>query len=152
TYAEFADRATRLASLLKMRGVARGERVGVLAPNSAEALLAPFGVPVAGAAGVARSTRLAPAEVAYIVDHPGIEVLVADAELFEGLGDEVPEALRLVLIAPDADGGQPDPARFGPRAEALDEALALASPQPVSWTVEDEDAVIAVNYTSGTTG
>ena len=99
----------------------------MLAPNSAETLLAHYGVPLAGAAIVALNTRLAPAEIAYIVDHAGIEVLIADAELFEGLGDEVPEALRLVLIAPDADGGQPDPARFGPRAEALDEALALAS-------------------------
>ncbi|MFS4489141.1 AMP-binding protein [Dietzia kunjamensis] len=152
TYAEFADRATRLASLLKMRGVARGDRVGVLAPNSAEALLAQFGVPLAGGAVVALNTRLAPAEIAYIVEHAGIAVLIADAELLAGLGDEVPDALRLVLVAPDADGTQPDPARFGPRAEAMEDALASASPQPVSWTVADEDSVIAVNYTSGTTG
>src|SRR5699024_4673191 len=79
-------------------------------------------------------------------------VLIADACLFAGRADGVPQALRLVLLAPDADGGQPAPARFGPRAEALDEALASASPQPVSWTVADEDSVIAVNYTSGTTG
>ena len=152
TYAEFAERATRMASLLKMRGVARGDRVGVLAPNSAEALLAQFGVPLAGGAVVALNTRLAPAEIAYIVDHAGIEVLIADAELLAGLGDEVPEQLRLILIAPDADGTQPDPARFGPVAEALEEALELASPRAVPWTVDDEDSVIAVNYTSGTTG
>ncbi|MDV8000532.1 AMP-binding protein [Rhodococcus sp. IEGM 1408] len=152
TYAEFADRATRLASLLRMRGVARGDRVGVLAPNSAEALLAQFAVPLAGGAVVALNTRLAPAEVSYIVDHAGIKVLIADAELLAGLGDAVPEAISLILVAPDADGTQPDPTRFGPRAQALDDELAQASPRPVRWTVEDEDAVIAVNYTSGTTG
>ena len=152
TYAEFAERATRLASLLTMRGVTREERVGVLAPNSAEALLAQFGVPLAGAAVVALNTRLAPAEIAYIVDHAGIDVLIADAELLAGLGDELPESIRLVLVTPDADGTQPDPARFGPRAEAFEDALAQASPQPVPWGVEDEDSIIAVNYTSGTTG
>lgn len=152
SYAEFADRATRLASLLRMRGVARGDRVGVLAPNSAEALLAQFAVPLAGGAVVALNTRLAPPEVAYIAEHAGISVLIADAGLLDGLGDEVPDSISLILVTPDADGTQPDPARFGPRAEALEEGLALASPQPVSWTVEDEDAVIAVNYTSGTTG
>ena len=152
TYAEFADRAARLATVLTMRGVGRGDRVGVLAPNSAEALLAQFAVPLAGGAVVALNTRLAPAEIAYIVDHAGIEVLIADAELLAGLGDEVPDALRLLLVAPDADGSQPDPARFGARAEALEDALTTASPQPVSWAVSDEDAVIAVNYTSGTTG
>ncbi|WP_216693184.1 AMP-binding protein [Dietzia psychralcaliphila] len=152
SYAEFADRATRLASLLRMRGVARGDRVGVLAPNSAEALLAQFAVPLAGGAVVALNTRLAPPEVAYIAEHAGISVLIADAGLLAGLGDEVPESIRLILVAPDADGTQPDPARFGPRAEALEVGLASASPQPVSWTVEDENAVIAVNYTSGTTG
>ncbi|GAA1052844.1 MAG: AMP-binding protein [Dietzia sp.] len=152
SYAEFADRATRLASLLRMRGVARGDRVGVLAPNSAEALLAQFAVPLAGGAVVALNTRLAAPEVAYITEHAGISVLIADAGLLAGLGDEVPESISLILVTPDADGTQPDPARFGPRAEALEEGLALASPQPVSWAVEDEDAVIAVNYTSGTTG
>ncbi|WP_194861217.1 AMP-binding protein [Dietzia sp. SYD-A1] len=152
SYAEFADRATRLASLLRMRGVARGERVGVLAPNSAEALLAQFAVPLAGGAVVALNTRLAPPEVSYIVEHAGISVLIADAGLLDGLGNEIPESISLILVTPDADGTQPDPARFGPRAEALEESLALASPQPVSWTVEDEDSVIAVNYTSGTTG
>ena len=152
TYAEFAERATRLASLLTMRGVTREDRVGVLAPNSAEALLAQFGVPLAGAAVVALNTRLAPAEIAYIVDHAGIEVLIADAELLAGLGDELPESIRLVLVTPDADGTQPDPARFGPRAEGFEDALAQASPQPVPWGVEDEDSIIAVNYTSGTTG
>ncbi|AVZ39677.1 MULTISPECIES: AMP-binding protein [unclassified Dietzia] len=152
SYAEFADRTTRLASLLRMRGVARGERVGVLAPNSAEALLAQFAVPLAGGAVVALNTRLAPPEVSYIVEHAGISVLIADAGLLDGLGNEIPESISLILVTPDADGTQPDPARFGPRAEALEESLALASPQPVSWTVEDEDSVIAVNYTSGTTG
>lgn len=152
TYAEFADRAVRLASLLKMRGVARGDRVGVLAPNSAEALLAQFGIPLAGAAVVALNTRLAPPEIAYIVDHAGIEVLIADAELLAALGEDLPEAVGLVLVAPDADGSQPDVARFGPRAEALEDALAMSSPQPVPWSVDDEDSVIAVNYTSGTTG
>ncbi|WP_010541477.1 AMP-binding protein [Dietzia alimentaria] len=152
TYAEFAERATRLAALLKMRGVSRGDRVGVLAPNSAEALLAQFGIPLAGAAVVALNTRLAPAEVAYIVKHAGIEVLIADAELLAGLGDELPAELRLILVAPDADGTQPDASSFGPVAEAFEDGLALASPRQVSWAVDDEDSVIAVNYTSGTTG
>ncbi|HHX84220.1 MAG TPA: AMP-binding protein [Actinomycetales bacterium] len=152
TYAEFADRATRLAALLRTRGVSRGDRVGVLAPNSAEALLAQFAVPLAGGAVVALNTRLAPAEIAYIADHAGFEVLIADAELLAGLGDEVPPSLRCILVAPDADGTQPDPSRFGSKAEALEEELELASPTPLPWAVEDEDSVIAVNYTSGTTG
>lgn len=152
TYAEFADRATRMAALLRARGVSRGDRVGVLAPNSAEALLAQFAVPLAGAAVVALNTRLAPPEIAYIVDHAGIEVLIADPELLAGLGDNIPEALRLILIVPDADGVQSDVSVFGDRAEALEAGLSSSSPNPVSWTVEDEDSVIAVNYTSGTTG
>lgn len=152
SYAEFADRATRLAALLRTSGVSRGDRVGVLAPNSAEALLAQFAVPLAGGAVVALNTRLAPAEIAYIAGHAGFEVLIADAELLAGLGDELPASVRLVLVTPDADGTQPDPSRFGDRARALEEELALASPRPLPWRVDDEDAVIAVNYTSGTTG
>lgn len=152
TYSEFADRATRLGALLRTRGVTRGDRVGVLAPNSAEALLAQFAVPLIGGAVVALNTRLAPPEIAYVVEHAGIEVLIADPELLAGLGDDVPESIRVILVTPDADGTQSDVSRFGARAEALEEGIASASPNPVPWTVDDEDSVIAVNYTSGTTG
>src|SRR3954453_5011269 len=50
SHREFAREATRLARALQAVGVERGERVAYLCPNTAELLVAHFGVPLAGAA------------------------------------------------------------------------------------------------------
>ena len=65
TYAELADRCERLAGALAGLGVAPGDRVSVLAPNTGVALEAHFGVPWAGAVLNALNTRLSAAELAY---------------------------------------------------------------------------------------
>jgi fatty-acyl-CoA synthase len=49
TYAELAARADALGRGLRDRGIQRGERVAMLAPNRAELLEAHFGVPASGA-------------------------------------------------------------------------------------------------------
>ena len=58
TYRELDERATRLASALRARGLTRGDRVAVLAPNIPPLLEAHFGVPPAGGVLVAVNTRL----------------------------------------------------------------------------------------------
>lgn len=69
SYAELWQRAQALAGVLAGHGVRPGDRVAVLAPNTHVLLEAHYGVPLAGAVLVALNTRLAPAEIAYILDH-----------------------------------------------------------------------------------
>src|SRR3954470_6962184 len=95
SYREFALQATRLARALQAVGVERGDRVAYLCPNSAELLVAHFGVPLAGAVLVAINTRLAPDEVVYICDHSGAQLLVVDAELW---GTVAPVAAELETV------------------------------------------------------
>ena len=49
SYAELLDRSNRLASTLAERGVAKGDRVALLAPNCLEYVVAAFGVISSGA-------------------------------------------------------------------------------------------------------
>ena len=49
----------------------------------------------------------------------------------------------------DEDHARPTHAPAGTTSHDL---LARGSDDPLPWTVEDEDATIAINYTSGTTG
>ena len=79
TYREFAAEATRLAHALTASGVAAGDRVAYLLPNIPPMLVAHFGVPLAGAILVAINTRLAPAEISYIIGHCGARLLVVDS-------------------------------------------------------------------------
>ncbi len=148
TYPELNERAHRLASALRKAGVQRGDRVAYLLPNIPQMLEGHFGVPLAGAVLVAINTRLTSAEVAYILDHSGAKVLVVDSELariVEPVLADVP-ALEMVVTVEDVPGG------IRLQGQEYEAFLAGGSPEPVEWPLEDEDEVIAIDYTSGTTG
>src|SRR5262249_14449469 len=81
TYAEFADRAHRLAGALLGLGVPPGGGVPALCVNSHTMLELHNGVPLAGAVLVPLNIRLSRDELTYIVRHSGARVLVATAEL-----------------------------------------------------------------------
>ena len=131
---------------MRASGLDDGDRVGVLAPNSYEALLAQFGVPLAKGVVVAINTRLAPAEVQYIQQHAGFRILLGTAELLRAVKEYLPEDITTLEI-PEADGTQPGVFRsfsefIAPHREGED----------LPFNVADEDLPIALNYTSGTTG
>ena len=71
TYAELLDRALRLAGVLRALGVAAGDRIAVLAPNTHVLLEAHYAVPYAGAVLVALNPRLTAQDLAGIVQHAG---------------------------------------------------------------------------------
>jgi fatty-acyl-CoA synthase len=136
TYPQLLDRVMRLAAALQARGITSGERVAVLAPNTSSALEATFAVPLAGGVLCALNTRLSPAEIDYILDHCGAELLVYDTAL-SPLVDRLATSVARVRAG---DGGE---------YEAL---LAAADPGALERRDVDEDDTISINYTSGTTG
>src|SRR5271166_6217207 len=75
TYGELEARARGLALALDDLGVAHGERVAIVSPNSARFLTAFFGVSGFGRILVPINFRLTSAEMAYIVEHSGASVL-----------------------------------------------------------------------------
>ena len=87
-----STRAEKLAGALVGAGVAAGERVAVVAPNTQPMLEAHFGVPLAGAVLVSLNTRLTSAELAYIVEHSASRLLIYDYE-FEPIVAEVVQRL-----------------------------------------------------------
>ena len=80
TYHELADRCARLAAMLADLGVQQGDRVALLAANGHRYLEAFFGLPASGIVLVPLNTRLAPAELAHIVQHSGARVLITDRD------------------------------------------------------------------------
>lgn len=149
TYAQMADQVRRLASALRERGLQAGESVAVLAPNSAEALIAHYAVPLAGGVLVMLNNRLAPPEVQYILEHSEAKYLFGDAAMLRPVLDgSVPEAVRAVVTHPAEDGRDEKLAS----TEDYSAWLAAEPDEGLIWEVDDETATIAINYTSGTTG
>ena len=130
TYAQFGKLATAQAAALDELGVPVGGRVAIVSQNSARLLVSFFGVSGWGRVLVPVNFRLAPAEVKYIVEHSGAEVLIVDPDL-KSLLDEVPCKHKFVI-------GMDDDAIWG----------STGTPEP--WD-GDEAATATINYTSGTT-
>ncbi len=136
TYAALAERSRRQAGMLHALGVEPGDRVAVLAPNSALLLESHFGVPYAGAALVALNVRLTVTELGYILAHSSAKVLLVDASLGDlGRSAAATAAANVRVVETGGD-----------YELLLDAAGELVEPVP------DELGLLAVNYTSGTTG
>ncbi|MFV1989061.1 MAG: acyl--CoA ligase family protein [Gemmatimonadota bacterium] len=142
SYAEFEDRAHRLANGLRASGLRRGERVAFLAPNIPALLEAHYGVPAAGGVLVAINTRLSSGEIGYILEHSGSRSLFVDRELMGLIEPLDTSSLQVVEIA-DTGSEEDDP---------YERFLAEASDDPPPRVPEDEEESISINYTSGTTG
>jgi fatty-acyl-CoA synthase len=140
TYPQMLERVYRFAHLLRNLGVNPGDRVAVIAPNSGLLLESHFAVPLTRAVLCALNIRLVTDEIAYILEHSGASVVVYDSE-FEHLLSSCTTRPTLVRLGP----GRRDALDF-------DSLLGDSTNEPVPARVDDEDATISLNYTSGTTG
>jgi fatty-acyl-CoA synthase len=151
TYAAFRARARKLAAALAGRGVAPGDTVAVMLPNTPPMLEAHFGVPMAGAVLNSINYRLEPATIAYILEHGAAKVLLTDTEFAPTIRAALEQVRRRPLVIDAVDR------QFRGAGERLGEltyeaflAEGDASFDPLYPA--DEWQAIGLNYTSGTTG
>jgi len=138
TYREFEESVDRLASALRAAGLEPGDRVAFIAPNIPALLEAHYGVPASGAVLVAINTRLARDDVAYILAHCGARIVFCDHEFVD-----LVEGIDIDVVRID-DTGKPD--------DPYEQFLAGGSTEWFEHPLTDEEGVISINYTSGTTG
>jgi fatty-acyl-CoA synthase len=147
TYDRFAERVERLAGGLLALGVRRGDRVGTFAWNSHRHLELYWAAPLTGAVLHTVNIRLAPADLAYIINHAGDTVLFVDASLWTLLAPIRRElrSVRRIVVMPD--GPVPDE----PGVVEYEGLLAGATPL-AAWPQLAESDAAGMCYTSGTTG
>ncbi|MCH8518134.1 MAG: AMP-binding protein, partial [Cyclobacteriaceae bacterium] len=136
SYREYHERVTRLASALAAQAVQPGDVVATLLPNIPAHAEAHFGVPACGAVLNAINTRLDVDTVAYILDHGGAKVLLADASLID-LAQAACEGLAhpplLVEVADQLAG-------FGPSGRHLSYEELLAQGDPgFDWIMPEDE-------------
>ena len=132
TYAQFLERARRLASALAKAGVGKGDTVAIMAPNIPEMLEAHYAVPMLGAVLCSINIRLDAGAVDFIVRHSEAKIVLVDHEFASLMPADGP---RIVDIDEE----------FGAFIAGGDPAFPVRLP-------DDEWQAIALNYTSGTTG
>ena len=137
TYAQFNERATRLATgLHQVYGVAKGDRVAILAHNSSDIFECLFACWKLGAIFTPLNWRLAPPEIAHLVAHAAPKLIFYDRE-FESLVRDV-DGVK-IMREPMSGGG------------AYEQLIASHEPDVLMNGVGMDD-VHAILYTSGTTG
>jgi acyl-CoA synthetase (AMP-forming)/AMP-acid ligase II len=156
TYAELAAQAGALARGLAARGVGPHDRVALLMGNRPEWVVAAFGVTATGAVLVPLNTYYEPPELAYVLGHSGVGVLVCQRDLaghpwldqVTAMRAELP-ALRTVVVL-DPPPGRPDVVAWG-------EVVGVGTADGTGGggtaggaAVGPDDPAVAI-YTSGTT-
>jgi acyl-CoA synthetase (AMP-forming)/AMP-acid ligase II len=106
TYGELDRRASQVAQGLIAAGCRPGARIAVLSKNSNAYVELLGGVLKSGCVLLALNWRLAPGELAYIVEHGEAEMLFAEAEfarVAEGLRANLRGACRVVILGAAGD-------------------------------------------------
>src|ERR1700683_2982168 len=137
SYAQFADRAARLAGALRAAGVKAGDRVAFLSLNCHRLLEAYFGVLDAGAVLLPLNYRLASQELAFILNDSGATKLFLEQE-FLGLVDSFRPNLTSVRSCHLLDAA---PQGEWLASENYEQLLAAATPHRAEVTSFDEDSV-----------
>jgi long-chain acyl-CoA synthetase len=135
SYGEFRDAALKVAAALRERGIAPGDRVGLVLPNVLSFPVVFYGALLAGAAVVPMNPLLKVREVEYYLRDSGARLVVA----LEPSAEPVVEAAGTVGI---------EAVTVGP---ALPEALMDEATLDAAVERSDDDLAVIL-YTSGTTG
>jgi long-chain acyl-CoA synthetase len=143
TWDQFANRVARAAGVLRFLNIKRGERYGILCRNcfrNNELMHAGYWM---GAVPVPVNYRLAPPEIAYILEDAACKLLILEDVFAKLLGAEelAPWAENVLLVAATKVDSP------WPQYEPIFED---AAPMPAHDSAENDDAVLL--YTGGTTG
>jgi acyl-CoA synthetase (AMP-forming)/AMP-acid ligase II len=142
TYAGMRDWSADVAGGLAARGVGPGDVVALLSYNNVEFLATIFAANHLGAIAMPVNWRLAPPELAYILEHSGARALVCGPELVElaeAGAEGVADLARVVVGASAPQGWTP-----------FDELR--AEDRPPRRRAAAPDDLHRLMYTSGTTG
>ena len=142
TYAEFFDRCDRWSSALQKLGVAQGDRVAYIAPNTHSHLEGYYAVPQIGAVLVPINFRLLAEDFEYILNHCGAKAVCVHPDYMEAVDSirSKMSGVKIFVALSDADSDWLD----------YEQMISDASPAYTEIDIAEDD-LLTINYTSGTT-
>lgn len=150
-YAQLHSEVTAVANALLELGIGPGERVAVYLPKQPETVFSLFGAAAAGACFVPINPLLKPRQVAHILPHCNVRVLITSAPRLETLLDVVaqcPDLHTIVVVEQNI----PDGMRSLPQRLMSYDAFRRSSGQEHTPHRRIDIDMTAILYTSGSTG
>jgi fatty-acyl-CoA synthase len=146
TYTQFFDRCDRWSAILQKLGVAQGDRVAYIAPNTHAQLESFYAVPQIGAVLVPINYRLTPDDFAYLINHSGARVVCAHPDYLaavDSIRSQLPKVEHFVALKKLGEGGSDGWLDYEP--------LLAEGASDFTQTQIQESDLLTINYTSGTT-
>ena len=142
TFAESAEAARRIAAALLGLGLAPGDKVAILAKNSAEWILADVAIAMAGMISVPIYPTASPDTINYIIGHAEVRaIFIGKLDDPDIAAKVVPSSMVSIAFPYDIDGCRHEWQSLADQFEPLQE---LNDPAPTD--------TISILYTSGSTG
>ena len=140
TWQQLSDRVRRNAAAQSALGLAPGDRVAFLDKNHPASLETTLACALAGTVNAVLNYRLAPSELAYVINDSRAELLILGAEFVDVVDAIKPnlDHVRTIIV-------------LGGEADEYEAWLGKAPPREIAHPAHPEDCFLQL-YTSGTTG
>lgn len=169
TFSQLLDQVYRFANALKSLGVKRGERVGIMLPNSPQAIIAYYATLFLGAVVVQINPLYMRKELEHQLKDSGTETIVClDAVLpkvrevepvtelkriiVTGIKDYLPFPKNWLFALKSKIDGTSVKVEYNDHVHSFVRLLKKALPKPVDAVYESGDDLALLQYTGGTTG
>lgn len=155
TYGELLREVNRLAHGLLGLGLAPGEHVGVLLPNSAAWMITDLALMKAGLAHVRLHTKLTASEFEYLINDAACAAVICDAELGEPLLDERARfpTVRSWIVNTAERGDLDGSSRRRHQGAVVDfDQLVTGADSSSGLPAVGGETIANIRYTAGTTG
>ena len=158
TYGEFAERIARLHIIYKECGIKPGDRVALIGKNTPSWVIVFIGTITYGAVIVPILQEFNPRDAQHIINHSEAEILFASNSIWESFDFD---NMRHIRAAFSLDSGkllaQKEEETAVEVLEKIDSLMAEAYPKGfnaacINYIERDNDKLMEINYTSGTTG
>jgi acyl-CoA synthetase (AMP-forming)/AMP-acid ligase II len=147
SYLDLQDRANRVTHLVENLGVSERGRVAILDYNTHRYMEMYFGMAQSSRALLPLNTRLSVDEYIYILNDAKAELLVFHSD-YEPIVEKVRQEAKTIKTFVICDGQAEKPWI----SCSYEDILAKTSNDPVSYEPPDENDMLNLYYTSGTTG
>jgi fatty-acyl-CoA synthase len=151
TYLDAYKRMMRFGNAMDKLGVGVGDRIGVMDWNSYRNYEMYFAIPGIGSVMLLMNLRLAPPDLAYVVNHAETKIVVVDETLVPLMEAVAPrcKTVKQYVIITDKDLKDVQ-TKLSP-VHSYEDLLRDAKDQ-YDWPIMDERSACAACYTTGTTG
>ena len=143
-------KAKKLSKALQKLGIKKGDRIGVMAWNTARHLELWYGIPGSGAVNHTLNPRLFAKQLTYIINHAEDKILMIDLDLVKILEEILPTCKTVEQIIVLTDNINMPKSNL-PNLLCYEE-LVENEDSDFSWVRGHETEACGICYTSGTTG